>query len=521
MPFSHILTVYLISILIVLLPSFGLAKMFQKAGVASWKAYIPFYNTWVMQELAKRPKHWVFWQFIPVVGWFISPGIFIEFVKLFGRFTFGEHTLAALFAPFYFPYLGYSDKVRYIGVEGAKHYKKPGWREWIDAAVFAIVAATLIRTFIFEAYTIPSGSMENTLLVNDFLFVSKFSYGPRIPNTPLSIPFVHNYIPGTSRKSYTTTIKLPYIRWFAAPVKRGDVVVFNFPEGDTVINLPEYQSFRPYYTLMRELGGGDINKGRQIILNDPDQYPLAIHPPDKTDNYIKRCVAVSGETLQIKEGQVYVNGQLQTPPINSKMDYRLITKGQLLDPTIMKEEYDVDMDKSEDVRTYDKYQRPLPPNQYEMTISYKSFQKLKTNSTLAESIFPVVEDTAYYTPQMNNYVFEHGWTVDKYGPIWIPKKGSTLILKPDNYSIYERAIRVYEHNNLETKDGKFYLNGNQVTSYTFKMDYYWMMGDNRHGSQDSRFWGFVPEDRVVGKAWMIWFSWEGGPRWNRLFRIVK
>ena len=176
MPFSHILTVYLISLLIVLLPSFGLAKMFQKAGVAPWKAYIPFYNTWVMQHLAKRPKHWVFWQFIPVVGWFISPGIFIEFVKLFGRFSFLDHTLASLFAPFYFPYLGYSDKVRYIGVAGAKHYRKPGWREWVDAAVFAIVAATLIRTFIFEAYTIPSGSMEKTLLINDFLFGTSQCY---------------------------------------------------------------------------------------------------------------------------------------------------------------------------------------------------------------------------------------------------------------------------------------------------------------------------------------------------------
>ncbi|HEY0752064.1 MAG TPA: signal peptidase I, partial [Chitinophagaceae bacterium] len=251
MPVEHILVVYLVSLLLVLLPSVGLAKMFEKAGVESWKAYVPFYNTWVMQDLAKRPKHWVFWQFIPVVGWFITPGIFIEFVKLFGRFSLGEHTLAALFAPFYFPYLGYSPKFHYIGPEGAKRYKKAGWREWVDAAIFAIVAATLIRTFVFEAYTIPSGSMEKTLLINDFLFVSKFSYGPRIPNTPLSIPFVHNYIPGSKSTSYTKAIQLPYIRWFAAPVKRGDVVVFNFPAGDTVINADGFQSLRPYYDIKR------------------------------------------------------------------------------------------------------------------------------------------------------------------------------------------------------------------------------------------------------------------------------
>ena len=514
MPFSHILTVYLISILIVFLPSFGLAKMFQKAGVASWKAYIPFYNTWVMQELAKRPKHWVFWQFIPVVGWFISPGIFIEFVKLFGRFSFGDHALAALFAPFYFPYLGYSDKVRYIGPEGAARYKKPGWREWVDAAVFAIVAATLIRTFIFEAYTIPSGSMEKTLLVNDFLFVSKFSYGPRIPNTPLSIPFVHNYIPGTSMKSYTTAVKLPYIRWFAAPVKRGDVVVFNFPEGDTVINLPDYQSYHPYYTLMREKGGGDVNKGRQLVLDDPENYPLAIHPVDKTDNYIKRCVGIAGDTLSIRKGVVYINSVAQDFPSQSLMPYMVETKGQLLDEEIMREEYNVDLSNPEQYGV-------VGPNKYIMNLTADAAERLRKNTSLVQSMTIEVEDTAYYTPQMSNYVFEHGWTVDKFGPIWIPKKGSTLELKPENYTIYERVIRVYEQNNFERRGDKFYLNGKEVTSYTFKMDYYWMMGDNRHGSQDSRFWGFVPEDRVVGKAWMIWFSWEKGPRWSRLFRIVK
>src|SRR5689334_18842189 len=229
MPIYHLFIIYLIGTLIVFLPSFGFAKLFVKAGAPAWKAYVPFYNTWIMQGLAKRPKHWVFWQFIPVVGWFISPGIFIEFAKVFGRFSLGQHTMASLFAPFYFPYLAYKQDPKFIGPEAVLKHKKKGWREWVDAAIFAVVAATLIRTFVFEAYTIPSGSMEKTLLINDFLFVSKFSYGPRIPNSPLSIPFIHNYIPGTDRKSYTEALELPYIRWFASPVKRGDVVVFNFP----------------------------------------------------------------------------------------------------------------------------------------------------------------------------------------------------------------------------------------------------------------------------------------------------
>ncbi len=509
MPLSHILTVYLISILIVLLPSFGMAKMFQKAGVAQWKAYIPFYNTWVMQELAKRPKHWVFWQFIPVVGWFISPGIFIEFVKLFGRFTLGEHTLAALFAPLYFPYLGYSPKIHYIGPEGARRYKKQGWREWVDAAIFAIVAATLIRTFIFEAYTIPSESMEKTLLVNDFLFVSKFSYGPRIPNTPLSIPFVHNYIPGSSSKSYSEAIKIPYIRWFNSPVKRNDVVVFNFPAGDTVINLPNYQSARPYYQVIRELGNGNEALGRQIVLSNPDQYPLAVHPVDKSDNYIKRCVGIAGDMIEVKNNVVYANGTLEPLPPKSVLTYKVIVNVSYLDADVLKEEYELNADRD----VHDSGQ----PGLYYISMTEATREKMLKNG-LARSITPLQAET----PQtVFPYDSTHKWTSDNFGPIWIPKKGAKLQLTAENYTVYERAIRVYENNQFEMKNGQFILNGKPVDSYVFKMNYYWMMGDNRQGSQDSRYWGFVPEDRIVGKAWLIWFSWEGGPRWSRLFRTVK
>jgi len=509
MPFSHIVFVYLVSILLVFLPSFGLAKMFQKAGVPQWKAFVPFYNTWVMQELTGRPKHWVFWQLIPVVGWFITPGIFIEFVKLYGRFKLGEHILAAVFAPFYFPYLGYSPKIHYIGAAKAKLYKKPGWREWVDAAVFAIVAATLIRTFIFEAYTIPSESMEKTLLVNDFLFVSKFSYGPRIPNTPLSIPFVHNYIPGSSRKSYSELIKIPYIRWFASPVKRGDVVVFNFPAGDTVINLPNYQSARPYYQVIRELGNGNENLGRQLVLQNPEQYPLAIHPVDKSDNYIKRCVGVAGDHIEVRNNAVVVNGKLQPLPPRAILTYKVIANVAYLDADILKEEYSIDADKD----LHDSGQ----PGLYYITMTETAMQKM-LKSGMARSIVPLQSDA----PQrVFPYDSLHNWTSDNFGEVWVPKKGKKLQLTPANYSVYERVIRVYENNQFEMKNGQFILNGQPVTSYTFKMDYYWMMGDNRQGSQDSRYWGFVPEDRIVGKAWLIWFSWEGGPRWSRLFRTVK
>jgi signal peptidase I len=515
MPLYHLFVVYLIGTLIVFLPSFGLAPLFVKAGAPAWKAYIPFYNTWVMQDLVKRPKHWVFWQFIPVVGWFISPGIFIEFAKAFGKFSLGQHTLAALFAPFYFPWLAYKEKPEFIGYEGVRKHKKKGWREWVDAAIFAVVAATLIRTFVFEAYTIPSPSMEKTLLVRDFLFVSKLSYGPRIPNTPLSVPFVHNYLPfGSTKKSYSEALKIPYIRWFASYPKRGDVVVFNFPEGDTVINLPgtEWQSKHPYYQLCRELGEGDVDRGRQMVLADPDRYPLAVHPADKSDNYIKRCIAIAGDTLKIVNSVVYVNGKKAPLPPYSQMDYEL-ESNQTLDADFVQSEYGVDLFDPEQSRV-------LGNNKYLMTLTARSVEKM-VQSGIFKSIIPFLDTSTVYRPVFENYVWYNQWSTDNYGSIWIPKKGATLVLDSNNYYIYERPIRVYEKNDFFMKDGKFWLNGKEVKDYMFKMNYYWMMGDNRHQSQDSRFWGFVPEDRIVGKAWMIWFSWDGGPRWKRFFKIVR
>lgn len=525
MPLQHLLIIYGIGTLLVFLPSFGLAKLFAKAGVDPSKAYIPFYNTWVMQEITQRPKHWVFWQFIPVIGWFITPGIFIEFAKVFGKFSFWHHTLAALVPFIYFPWLAAQKDTKFIGPEAVKKHKKPGWREWVDAAIFAVVAATLIRAFIFEAYVIPSGSMEKTLLVNDFLFVSKLSYGPRVPNTPLSVPFVHNYMPfGSKWKSYTTAIEIPYVRWFASAPKRNDVVVFNFPAGDTVINLPDYQSKIPYYDVIRAEGRGDIAKGRAIVLSDPFKYPLAVHPVDKTDNYIKRCIAVAGDLVEVRGGEVYVNGTKAPVPPKSQYEYEVQFKpGIQPNADLMKEEYNI----TEIIGS----PGSTTPNTYNMIIPYDMTQKLQQQPFLAAPLKIYNEEygslvgSAFSLPTSGNVFPQdttyYKWTEDNYGPIWIPKKGASLQLNDSTYVLYQRAIRVYENNQFETRDHKFYLNGKEVTSYTFKMDYYWMMGDNRHGSQDSRFWGFVPEDRVVGKAWMIWFSYDGAPRWKRLFNIVK
>lgn len=505
----HIMIIALISLLLVLLPAPGMYGMFRKAGIQGWKALIPFYNIGVILDLAKRPKHWFFWQFIPVVGWFVVLGIYIEFVKPFGKFKFYQHALTALASPFYFAYVGFNKKDRFVGVAAVQNHKKSTSREWIDAGIFAIVAATLIRLFVFEAYTIPTGSMEKTLLINDFLFVSKWTYGPRVPNTPFSVPFVHHTLPVFNTKSYSELVTLPYIRWFASPVKRNDVVVFNFPAGDTVINRDEYQSARPYYDVIRALGNGNPDIGRKIVMDDPDSYPLIVRPVDKKENYIKRCVAIAGDSLVIKDGLVYVNGLAPFLPPASETYYYVETNGQQMDETVMLEEYSVKTDEP------DEFGGTGQPNIYRMLLTNEAKDKMLKNG-LAKKITPELNTMHDLYP----YDTIHKWTEDNYGPIWIPKKGAVLALTNENYSLYERSIRDFEHNKLEKKAGKFFINDMETSQYTFKMDYHWMMGDNRHGSQDSRYWGFVPEDHIVGSASLIWMSFDHGIRWKRLFKKI-
>lgn len=481
----------------------GLYGMFKKAGIEPWKALVPYFNTWEMVEKMPLKKYWFFLQFIPIVGQFISIWIYIKFVEHFGRFSVLHHA-AAVFLPFlYFPYLGFSKNERYAGNAVVKNYKKSSAREWIDAGVFAVVAATIIRTFIFEAYVIPTGSMEKTLLVNDFLFVSKLSYGPRLPNTPLAIPFVHHTAPVVNTKSYLEWIKLPYKRLWSSNIERNDVVVFNYPVGDTVIGA--YQSNINYYDALQYEYHGD----RQAILDRDD---IIVRPVDKRENFIKRCVGISGDTISLKNGILYVNSSPAYVPPNSATNYTVQTKGTIFDEDVLKTEFNVDVEKDG--------QFTIMNNNglYSIVLTEAEAEKMKqqtyiqsvTKEIVPYNIRTFPQDTAHYK-----------WSEDFYGPVWIPKKGATLTLTPENISIYRRVIGVYEGNKLEEKDGKFFINGAETNQYTFKMDYFWLMGDNRHNSQDSRFWGFVPEDHVVGRASLIWFSWDKGPRWNRLFRAIK
>jgi signal peptidase I len=487
----------------------GMYGMFKKAGIEPWKALIPFYNTWLIVEKCQLKKVWFWLQLIPIAGQFITIWITIIFVMQFKKVTVPDHAMV-VFIPFiYLPYLGFSEKEKYYGPEVLKHYHKPASREWIDAGVFAIVAATIIRTFVFEAYVIPTGSMEKTLLINDFLFVNKMSYGARVPQTPISFPFVHNTMPfSKTMPSYTTLVQLPYKRWYAFnEVKRNDVVVFNFPAGDTIINLPEYGSAQPYYDVLRYQFRGD----REAL---KAQYPLLVHPMDKTDNYIKRCVGIGGDVIQVKNGSLFVNNQPAMIPANAQTEYLVETNGTPIAENFFTDELGVDLANDDGQIRVDNSK----PNIYVLNMTVAEAAKVKALPNI-KSVSPYAENIVGQT--FPNDEINYPWTVDNYGPLAIPKKGDVLNINAQTIALYRRLIITYEHNTLEEKDGKFFINGKETNTYTTQYGYYWMMGDNRHRSQDSRFWGFVPETHVVGKASLIWFSWNKGPRWSRIFRSIK
>jgi signal peptidase I len=375
--------------------------------------------------------------------------------------------------------------------------KKSVGREWLDAAVFAIVAATIIRTFLVEAYTIPTGSMEGSLLVNDYLFVSKLSYGPRVPMTPLSVPLVHNTLPITGGKSYSESVKWDYNRWWGiGDVERNDIVVFNFPHGDTIIKeMPEAD----YYMVSRLMG-------RQNVLSS---YTIDSRPVDKTDNYIKRCVAVPGDVLQVKDGQVFINNAATPAFPHAKNEYIVVTNAPLSQDVLDENSVEVrDISGNHYTLLIENQAVPVIQKQMQVVRFIPAIAPAGEGGTGQSMVFP--HDTAHYK-----------WNQDNFGPLTIPKKGTTVQLTPENIAIYRRIIDIYEANDFAEQNGQFIINGKPAGSYTFKMDYYWMMGDNRHNSLDSRFWGFVPENHVVGKAWFVWLSYgEDGMRWRRLLRSV-
>ena len=427
---------------------------------------------------------------------------------------------------------------------------------WVDAIVFALVAVYFVNIYIFQNYQIPSSSLEKSLLVGDFLYVSKMSYGPRVPNTPLSMPLAQHTLPILNTKSY---IEWPQWKYKRVPgfgiVKLNDIVVFNFPAGDTValnnqqtdfysIAYGEGQRLYPKQIEMDSLTRQQqravydlyYNAGRQQILSNPRVYGEVVYRPvDRRENYVKRCVGLPGDTLQIVNGQVMIDGKAIENPENLQFNYFVQTTGPYITEDMFRE---LGISKA-DQTLYDdssweetfrqigldnrNAQGKMAPI-YHLPLTKKMYETLSGNKKL---ISKIVMEPEEYAGQMYPLNLHTKWNRNNYGPIWIPAKGATITLTEDNLPIYERCIVAYEGNKLEIKPDGIYINGEKTDQYTFKMDYYWMMGGNRHNSADSRYWGFVPEDHVVGKPIVVWLSldkdrgwFDGKIRWNRLFKWV-
>ncbi len=514
--------------------SIGLFFLFKKSGRPAWMGLVPGLNFVIWSQMVGRPGWWAALLLIPIVNIFIYAGLCVDMVRSFRKYTFWHSALSVVFGPVYFIYLGLNKDEAYDGptlvrekeyraqIEEAKEknntrllkklqannpYHKSATREWAEAIIFAVFAAAFIRMFLIEAYVIPTSSMEGSLLVGDFLFVSKAHYGIRTPQTILMLPLLHNRVPIIGGESYLENPQLPYYRFPALEeINRNDPVVFNYPEGDSVYIFPA-----------RTWSIHDYRRGavqppyRQMIKSG--QAQLVTRPMDKKDHYIKRCIALPGDSLEIRNRQVYINGAAAEKPQYLQYMYLvsypegMINTRNFSDWGISNEDIINQSSTSMFVILSDAQKEKVQNMDPSITIEQVDMGKLENNPG---RFFP--HDPANFPD----------WNYDNYGPIYIPKKGKTVSITPENVALYRRIIEAYEGNELAVQDGQIYINGEAADSYTFAMDYYWMMGDNRHNSEDSRIWGFVPENHIVGKPLFIWFSTKEGSiangiRWKRIF----
>ncbi|HMO40355.1 MAG TPA: S26 family signal peptidase [Saprospiraceae bacterium] len=515
-----------------ILLSISLFFVFPKAGEAGWKGLVPGLNFAVWSQMVGRKPWYALWLLFPIVNFFIYAGLCIDLVRSFRHYSFWASVLAVIAAPFYFLYIAFSQTEKYDGptlikereyrsqlqeareagnkrqlekLEKGNPYRKGQVREWTEAIIFAVFAAAFIRMFLIEAYVIPTSSMEDSLLVGDFLFVSKAHYGIRMPQTVAMVPLLHNRLPFGAGESYFKNPSLPYRRLAALEsIDRNDLIVFNYPEGDSVYVFPE----RTWSVYDYRRGSVSPVRTQQIKTG---RAKLVVRPMDKKDHYIKRCVAIAGDTVEIRDRQLYLNGQKAQNPGKMEFMYTVETPN----PNLNLRNFSDWGISTEDVIS--------PPPGMILILTDEQRQKVEA---MDEGIRATPLDMSRLDG--GSRLFPHdpvhypNWTVDNFGPVWIPKKGVTIQLTPKNIAMYQRAISVYEGNTLEERDDRFFINGKETDQYTFKMDYYWAMGDNRHNSEDSRVWGFVPEDHIVGKPLFIWFSLKEGQfakgiNWKRIF----
>ena len=513
----------------------GTWKLYQRANRKAWEAAIPIYNAVILMKIINRPKWWVILLFIPVINQLMFPILWIETARSFGFNKRKDTALVLLTLGFYLFFINYATNSTYKLNRSLKPRTALG--EWVSSIAFAIIAATLVHTYVMQPYTIPTSSLEKTLLVGDYLFVSKFHYGARVPTTTIATPMLHDSIPTAiisekNTKSYLNKPLLPYLRIPGfQKIKRNDIVVFNWPV-DTLVHWM------------------DPSKGTDF------------KPLDKKTNYVKRCVGIAGDTLEVRDGYVYINGKQNILPDRAKLQFynRVYSEKGLSTQKLLRytdKEFErkfiinfTSQNQFEKVMRYaTNNPEKIKDNQFIITTSDEGIPqwiingyrldikeistKIRKANITDEIAAKLRKDSEVdsvvkvINPKGNkgNNMFPQGtnlsWNTDNYGPIYIPKKGTTVPLNMNSIPFYERIIEDYENNQLEVIGEHIFVNGKKSTSYTFKQDYYWMMGDNRQNSLDARSWGYVPFDHVVGKPVLIWFSInEGEIRWERLFTTV-
>ena len=514
----------------------GTWKLYQKAGKQPWQALIPVYNAIVLMDIIRRPKWWVILLFIPIINLMMFPVIWVETLRSFGRNSAKDTALGLVSFGLYIYAANYDPTTVYE--KDRSLVPKTWFGEWINAILFAIIAATLVHNYFIQPYIIPTGSLEKTLLIGDFLFVSKFHYGARTPTTAIAFPMVHDTLPIVKSKSYIDFPQLPYFRLPGfKDVQRNEIVVFSWP-ADTV---------------------------RQFFVKEKGVRK----PIDKKSNYVKRCVGIPGDTLEVVDGFVHINGKQSILPERAKTQYvhyaynakgvssRKLNEEGIKDFTrkyrienITQQSYDEILPYihgriSNDINNFIVITPPagLPPKligQLRLRVKEILEPSKELVLTIAEAallnekqLFDSLVRKVSRVKTPNTSIFPNSlpydWNEDNFGPIVLPKAGATVNLNEGNLPLYKKIIREYENNSLDLQDGRILINGKEVSSYTFDQDYYWMMGDNRHRSEDSRYWGFVPENHIVGKPVLVWFSIEGindgirnwRIRWDRVMTTVK
>ena len=466
----------------------GTWKLYQAAGRKSWEAAIPVYNSIVLMKIIGRPTWWTILLFIPIINLIMFPVVWVETLRTFGKKSTIDTILGIFTLGFYIYYVNYTQKLEYNSERKLAPENRTA--DTVSSLLFAIIVATLVHTYVIQPFTIPTSSLEKSLLIGDFLFVSKVNYGPRVPMTTVALPMVHDSIPLTKKKSYLSWPQLPYLRLPALEkIKRNDIVVFNWPV-DTV-----HYFFEP--------------KGR----------PGVIKPIDKKSNYVKRCVGVAGDSLSIKDGFVYINNKKLILPERAKPQYS----------------YAVALDGKTPI-DFESLLKELNVNLVDV-LGFKD--EIKRDTLYFAALTEATAERLKNTPGITNVkrqiskgnenaIFPHinRWNQDNFGPIYIPEAGKTVALTNESLPFYKDIITNYEGNTLQIDGAHFIINGKQTNSYTFKQNYYWMMGDNRHNSEDSRYWGYVPENHIVGKPVFIWMSWDTNGkginkiRWDRVFTTV-